>query len=291
MLQQRGGGRPSVSDEHIEDIREAFQRSPRKSIRRASLELNIPKTTLHRVVRKRLHLYAYKLQLVQALQPNDKPRRLAFAVDLLDRIEEKNEFLARILFTDDATFHTCGKVNRHNARIWGSQHPYAIIEHVRDSPKVNVWCGIMCDRIIGPFFFAERTVNGVIYLDMLEQFVIPQLELQPQVIFQQDGAPPHWSLMVRRFLDQTFPDRWMGRDGPMLWPPRSPDLTPLDFFLWGYVKDIVYRTPVPNIDELIMRITAAVANIDIDMLQRTWREIEYRLDILRATRGAHVEIY
>ena len=66
--------------------------------------------------------------------------------------------------------------------------------------------------------------------------------------------------MVRRFLDQTFPDRWMGRDGPMLWPPRSPDLTPLDFFLWGYVKDIVYRTPVPNIDELIMRITAAVSN-------------------------------
>ena len=97
--------------------------------------------------------------------------------------------------------------------------------------------------------------------------------------------------MVRRFLDQTFPDRWMGRDGPMLGPPRSPDLTPLDFFLWGYVKDIVYRTPVPNIDELIMRITAAVANIDIDMLQRTWREIEYRLDILRATRGAHMEIY
>ena len=60
----------------------------------------------------------------------------------------------------------------------------------------------------------------------------PQLEqYQPQVIFQQDGAPPHWGLQVRQFLSETFLDRWIGRDGPILWPPRSPDITPLDFFL------------------------------------------------------------
>lgn len=39
----------------------------------------------------------------------------------------------------------------------------------------------------------------------------------------------------------TFPDWWIGRDGPINWPPRSPDISPLDFFLWGYVKDIVYQ--------------------------------------------------
>ena len=46
-----------------------------------------------------------------------------------------------------------------------------------------------------------------------------------------NGAPPHWGLVVREFLDQTFPNRWIGRDGPIAWPPRSPDLTPLDFFM------------------------------------------------------------
>ena len=78
---------------------------------------------------------------------------------------------------------------------------------------------------------------------------------------------------------------------PIAWPPRSPDITPLDFFLWGYVKDVVYRTKVKDISDLKERITAAVEAIDEEMLKRTWTEIEYRLDILRATNGAYIEIY
>ena len=49
------------------------------------------------------------------------------------------------------------------------------------------------------------------------------------------------------FLDVTFPNRWIGSDGPTPWPPRSPDITPLDFFLSGHVKDKVFSTPVPDI--------------------------------------------
>jgi len=66
---------------------------------------------------------------------------------------------------------------------------------------------------------------------------------------------------------------------------------PLDFFLWGYVKDKVISTPVPNITKLKARITDAFATITEDMLENTWREIDYRLDVLRATQGAHVEVY
>jgi hypothetical protein len=65
----------------------------------------------------------------------------------------------------------------------------------------------------------------------------------------------------------------------------------LDFFLWGYVKDIVYRTKVRDITNLKQRITDAIATIDEGMLQRTWQEIEYRLNVLRATNGAHIEVY
>jgi len=66
---------------------------------------------------------------------------------------------------------------------------------------------------------------------------------------------------------------------------------PLDFFLWGYVKDKVLSTPVPDITNLKARITDAFATITEDMLENTWREIDYRLDLLRATEGAHVEVY
>jgi len=92
-------------------------------------------------------------------------------------------------------------------------------------------------------------------------------------------------------LDATFPNRCIGRDGPTPWPPRSPDITLLDFFLWGYVKDKVFSTPVPGITNLKAIITYAFATITEHMLQNTWRETDYRLDVLLATKGAHVEVY
>jgi len=65
---------------------------------------------------------------------------------------------------------------------------------------------------------------------------------------------------------------------------------PLDFFLWGYVEDKVFSTPVPDITNLKARITDAFAAITEDMLENTWRENDYRLGVLRATKGAHVEV-
>ena len=78
-------------------------------------------------------------------------------------------------------------------------------------------------------------------------------EFQTWIIFQQVGAPPHWVSYVCRFLDATFPSRWIGRDCLTPWLPRSPDITPLDLFLWGYVKDKVFSTPVPDITNLKAR--------------------------------------
>jgi len=92
-------------------------------------------------------------------------------------------------------------------------------------------------------------------------------------------------------LDTTFPNRWNGRDGLTPWPPRSPDISPLDFFLWGYVKDKVFSTPVTDIKNLKARITDAFATITEDILENTWRETDYRLNVLHATKGAHVDVY
>jgi hypothetical protein len=97
-------------------------------------------------------------------------------------------------------------------------------------------------------------------------------------------------LEVRRHLSTTLPQRWIGRtsnEGSALIPrpPRSPNLTPCDFFLWGYVKDKVYVPPLPrDLPELQQRIMAAVDTIDVDMLQRVWQELDYRTDVCRVTR-------
>ncbi|GBL80159.1 hypothetical protein AVEN_29144-1 [Araneus ventricosus] len=168
------------------------------------------------------------------LQPNDCPRRAKFAIEILNRIDVENDYLNRICFSDESIFHVSGMVNRHNVRIWGSENPHVSAHLQRDSPKVNVWCGLMHNKVIGPFFFTEKSITANVYLDLLRLFIAPQFdEFQPWTMFQHDGSRRHWGSLVRDFLDETFPDRWIGRDGPTPWPPRSPDITPLDFFLLG----------------------------------------------------------
>ena len=76
----------------------------------------------------------------------------------------------------------------------------------------------------------------------------------------------------------------------LAWPPRSPDATPCDFFLWDYVKDQVYVPPLPtSIQELKVRIRTAIETITADMLQTVWNELDYRADVCRITKGAHTE--
>ena len=71
---------------------------------------------------------------------------------------------------------------------------------------------------------------------------------------------------------------------------RSPDATPCHFFLWGYGKDQVSVTPLPaSIPELKVRIRIATETITADMLQTVWNELDYRVDVCRITKGAHIE--
>ena len=106
--------------------------------------------------------------------------------------------------------------------------------------------------------------------------------------------PPHWHKLVRYWLNDVVTDRWIGSHGPddrayLQWPPRSPDLTPCNFFLWGFVKDKVYMPPFPaNLLELRDRIREAVAAITPDKLI-IWEELASRLDVYHVINGAHIE--
>ena len=162
VLQRKGAGRPQISEEEIESVRVAYTRSPRESFCGAFTQLQITRSTIHKVFHRNLRLYAYKDQLLQALKPEDKPRQKEFAVTMLDRLDSDPGFLKRVYFSDELTFHVSGLLNRHNLRIWGSENPHDTCELERDSPKLNVWCGIMHDKIIGPFFFAEKSITAQI---------------------------------------------------------------------------------------------------------------------------------
>ena len=79
-----------------------------------------------------------------------------------------------VLFSDEAKFHRCGPVNHNNCRIWAMEQ-LRVQEWQRDTPKVKVWLGITKLMVYGPFMFGEPVINGNCYLDMLQQFLEPQL--------------------------------------------------------------------------------------------------------------------
>ena len=158
-----------------------------------------------------------------------------------------------------------------------------------------VWAAIGCAGVIGPYFLDE-SVTGNVYLDLLQTKFWPEfcsLENSGQLIFMQDGAPPHWSRTVRNWLNQSLPHRWIGRgnseDLNITWPPRSPDLTPCDFFLWGYVKSQVYTRNYDDINDLKAEIRRSFNEMPVEMLRSTFLNFEKRLEMVVQKNGAHIE--
>lgn len=119
---------------------------------------------------------------------------------------------------------------------------------------------------------------------MLRNNVVPAVRALnanfEQIYFQQDGCPVHNSRRVRNFLDATFPNRLIATYGTIKWPPRSPDLSPNDFFLWGHVKQAIYRddlTRPQNLEDLRARVGNRLASIPPETLSDTRMDFYNRL--------------
>ena len=147
-------------------------------------------------------------------------------------------------------------------------------------------------RIIGPYVLRD-SMNAERYLHMLDSFVWPIVSDWDNInnlIFMQDVVPPHFALTVRAWLDQHFSGRWMGRRGPHEWPPRSPGLTPCDFYLQGYTNEEVYKTKSCTLEELEIRIQQVLNAIPNDILLKVIRSIPGRSMKLVEANGAYDEV-
>lgn len=183
--------------------------------------------------------------------------------------------------------------NFNNFRKWTDENPRWNIPVKGIQRSVNVWAAIYDNQLIGPYFF-NGNVDGDAYLDMLENFLLPEMDnrgiVAHETIFQHDGASAHFRADVRDWIDEQF-GSWIGRGGPTAWPARSPDLTVMDFFLWGRVKDIVYREVSQDEDELKGRIAEAFQQITPEMLRNTQENFLRRIDMCVARNGGHFETF
>jgi hypothetical protein len=149
-----------------------------------------------------------------------------------------------------------------------------------------VWCAISRKIIVGPVFF-ENTVNSQEYLRILQEF-IPQLDEEEinECYYQQDGASCHTSQFIAPHLMSYFGDRIISRSNRYLKtaterPPRSPDLTEPDFFLWAHLKNNVYSTNPQTIEELKINIENEIKKISVETLERVSDNMIKRVKLCR----------
>lgn len=293
-------GRPRVYNVYDEDeIRRHFIDDPTTSTNVVANRLGISQWkvwfTMHTAGQ-----YPYHYTPVHVIEEGDPLRRLDFCRFMLNADSEDSGFLKTILWTDESKFDKDGITNYHNAHFWApKQDGNPNKKRVKGSQRrfnLNVWMGIIDNYLIGPYFLPEH-LNGEFYEDFLRNELPLLLEDLPLTLrrdmrYQHDGCPAHYRRGVRDWLDENYPNKWIGRGGPIPWPARSPDLTPMDFYVWGHMKSIVYQDghPVSTVEILRQRIIDAANEIRGQLTSRVVKTgLRDRMRACIRNRGGHVE--
>jgi len=293
---QKGkSGRPKTvrNQDNIERVRLANIENRETSTRRLSAELDVSRSSIQRILKRDLKLFPYHIQNRQALSPRDKAGRVTFARQFQDQIARFPFFIRRIHFSDESHFQLNGQVNSHNAIYWGNEKP-TIVNHVPlHSEKVTVWAAVSFNGVVGPYFFEEEgqtvTVNKERYQQMLQDFFIPEIAPIGNKWLQQDGATAHTANTSMALLREHFGDHLISLKTDFPWPAHSPDLSPLDFWLWGDLKGKVYNPKPRNREELKAAIIREMDNITLETCRNAIMNIIPRLEQVLELEGDHFE--
>lgn len=283
------------TDERVDAVLNEVQGDSSTSVRMVSRRTGIPKSSVHRILQVESY-HPYHIQKVQELKPEDYPKRVLFCQEMLQKNREDDNFFNNILWTDESHFKRTGIFNMHNYHSWSIDNPHMVrSSNFQRQFSVNLWCGILNGQLIGPFELPDR-LDGNTYLNFLRNDLPTLLEdvnlrTRKFMVFQNDGAPCHYSQIVRDFLNEQYPQKWIGRGGPISWPPRSPDLNPVDFFVWGYYKELVYSKESFDIDELRRKLSQAENQIKRNMaaFRNIKRNFLNRCRLCIQTQGRHCE--
>lgn len=271
----------------------AVHADPTASTTTQARRTGLSQSTVMRTLKK--HKYRpYKISEHQELRPQDKENRRIFASHALELSEEDPDLFRNILFTDESSFTLNHGPNRQNTRVWSQTIPYeSYASHTQYPRKVNLWAGIINGMLLGPVVI-DGNLTGEKYVQLLQTEVadrLTDLDVNAAIWYQHDGCPAHNYGPARHFLHRAFPGRVIGsNEQPLAWPPRSPDLNPLDFFLWGHITSTIYRRePFPNVESLLTAIHHCCDNITHRQLASVTKDFSDRLHYTVAADGGLFE--
>ena len=275
-----------LSTEKKEDVLAAFGDDPFLSQRKVAQEVGVAQSSVNKILKEE-GLKPWKMVSVQELLPDDPGKRLNFCRIVLTELEVKN-----ICFSDEATFHLNGCVNKHNRFVYAMDNPKMIAEDkALRSPGITCWAMVSPDFGV-VYELLETTMNSEHYKRILQTHVIPLLKQHrhKRKFYQQHGAPPHFAIVVRQLLDNQLNNRWIGRGGSIQWPPRSPDLSVCDFWLWGYIRNELYKPPRPSTATTLKeRLMDLLDNIPKSMIRKAYESFTRRCKLCEESYGGHFE--
>ena len=267
-----GRRRTATSNENVEAVRALLEENPNVSARRNPIRIS--KSSFNLITKHRIRWHPYRMHIRHGLTEGDLPWRLRFSNWFLQRCRDFR-FLPNFVISDEAKFQMNGEVNTQTTRQYApiGEPPAFNYDTNTSREKLDVWAGLCGNGVvIGPFFL-DGNLDGLGYYNLLIEQVFPALMEAFAVQFQNDnflrlwwahdGAPAHKLIMAKELLIEMFQDHVVIPHHDPEWPARSPDLTPCDFFLWGYMKGKVFSTPPATIEELRERIVR-----EFDLLKR-----------------------
>ena len=291
----RSGRKRSVTTKKlVKAVRERIKRNPRRCLRKMAVEMNVNLEVMRKLVKDKLKIKCYKLQKVAGLSEAQKEKRLKRCKQLLKRYDDND--VKRILFSDEKLFVTEQQINKQNHRILATnirEIPINIktVKKWQYSASLMVWAGVSLKGKTNLIFFKNGIkINAAKYIeDVLEHQVkcLNQTMFNNQgFVFQQDSAPAHKAKVTQAWCNENLPE-FIHHDE---WPPSSPDLNTMDYFVWGYLQDVINSSHCQSIEELKHRLIVAWGNLDLDKVHAAINSWRKRLRLCVKAKGNSFEI-
>ncbi|KFM75906.1 Transposable element Tcb1 transposase, partial [Stegodyphus mimosarum] len=307
--QRRGkcGAPRAIDDRGERRLRRCVRADRRATVEQLTTKMNqgatksVSQSTIQRTL-LRLGLRSRRLVRAPMLTAVHRRRRLEFARQYSSWTSTE---WRQVAFSDESRFMLHRTDGRWRIRRETSErnHPATIAGTVQaGGGSIMVW-GMFSWHSLGSLIIVEGTMDQYKYASVLADHVHPYMRIvfpQDDGIFQQDnarchtaasdGAPPHIARRVKDLLRASFgDDRVLSRHFRHAWPPRSPDLSPCDYWLWGYLKSQVYRDRPTSQGMLKDNIRRQCLTITPDMLYSAVRNIIPRLQLLLRNDVEHIE--
>ncbi|CAM4820023.1 unnamed protein product [Rotaria magnacalcarata] len=286
-------GRPRIirTKSLIRKVKNRFIYKGRQSARKLVNSRGISKGTIGRIIHEDLHLHAYRVIVESNLNDEHKQRRVSFTYWVRKFLRKKDR--EKILFTDEKYFELGGIFNRQNDRVYTPSRYYAD-EHKGTKPtakfpkKLMVWLAASKNGLSLPIIFEPgETLTHENYIEIVLPHALSEGQrlLGDNFIYRQDNATPHKHKDLIAWIKKNFP-RFIDEKK---WPPNSPDLNVLDYYVWDAIGHNMHWDKVKSYDSLIDEIKKGISRVPKNDLLRSVQNWSSRIFSILKTKGAYIK--